>query len=321
MLSFVVRSSGLNPEEIWKSVDPLFYALAFCLFGFGFVLAAYRWYRLLRSIEVFMSFATVLRLAFIGQFFNLFIPGGVGGDLIKMVYLRRDSGERYPEAVLSVLLDRVLGLLGLLLLALGAALFNLGFFDSGGQEMKAIRVLIVFAGLIGASASLGFILWPHLSFLRAGQQRLVQHLSPGLAGLLAKVGQALSLVRSRPSLLFQLLFLAILGHFLAGATVFCAAKGVSGTEVLSFLECLLSTQLANLVAAVPLTPGGIGGRDLTLAYLLKHSGATEAPTSVIPLVVTSLLIIWSSFGGLAVLWERKSGKQDSLPGGMSSEGQ
>ena len=210
--------------------------------------------------------------------------------------------------MLSVLLDRIFGLLGLLLLALGAVALNPGIFQDSGPEMQAIRIVITLAGFMGVLASVGFLVWPYLGLLGKSVERVLEKLPPRFQTILEKVGEALALVRSSPFLVIKLLCLSVFGHLFGSLTVLVVAIGIAGAESVSFLECLLSTQLANLVAAVPLTPGGIGGRDLTLAYLLKLSGGSESAANIIPLVITSFLIAWSSLGGLALLWEKKQNK-------------
>ena len=66
------------------------------------------------------------KLAFIGLFFNNIIPGMTGGDLVKAIMVARDHPEQQPAAILSVIIDRIIGLLGLVLVAVGALLFQTG---------------------------------------------------------------------------------------------------------------------------------------------------------------------------------------------------
>lgn len=301
-------STGLDIRKVWETVDRRFLVAAFCCYGCSFLLAAYRWYLLLHHIKVRLALAVVLRLALIGQFFNLFIPGGVGGDLIKMVYLRKESKERFPEAVLTVLLDRVLGLAGLLLLALVAVAFNPMILNHSAPEMRAILAVLSLAGVCGLLGALAFFLWPYLGRFSGGLVGMVEKLPVRLKSILERVLAAVSLIRSSPPMVALLLLLASLGHLVSTVAVFFIGLGVGGAKAVTFQAYLLATQLSNLVAAVPLTPGGLGGRDLTLSFLLHLSGASDQARGAIPLVVTALLISWSALGGLALLWERRAGE-------------
>lgn len=301
----MITSSGLDLWEIWRTVDRWYLWLGFVVYGAGIMVASFRWYLLLRHIRVPLSFPIVIRLTLIGQFFNLFVPGGVGGDLIKMVYLKKEAGNRVPEAVLSVLLDRVLGLGGLLLLGLFAVALNPSMLLHSSSEMQAILVVVALAGLAGLVGTLLFLFWPYLGGLVAKVPSLMERIPQKLTAILARVGDSFSLVRASPSMVGLFLLLAMAGHLLATFGVIAVGAGVGGVEGLTFQEFLLATQLSNLVGAVPLTPGGLGGRDFALAFLLQMSGATEEAKGAIPIVVTGLMISWSCLGGLALLWEKR----------------
>src|SRR5690606_19748337 len=83
----------------------------------GSLLAIYRWTLLLRAAGVETGVWRAVSLTFIGLFFNTVMPGLTGGDLVKAVYIARDHRKKKTEAILTVLLDRVLGIAGLALVA------------------------------------------------------------------------------------------------------------------------------------------------------------------------------------------------------------
>lgn len=308
LVAWVVRRSGIDPAQVLSSVDRGLYLAAFTVYGVGFLTASWRWYLLLQHIRVRLAFLTVLRLALIGLFFNLFVPGGVGGDLIKMVYLKKESGDRYPQALLTVLLDRLLGLAGLLMLAVLALAMNGGMIAASSSEMRHIMSVVGIASGGGLICGLLFLAWPWIARLAGSAgQRLAHKLPPSLVSIASKIAEALDLLRAAPGKLFGLLLLSTVGHLTATVGVYLVSRGIGGGGELTFFECLLATQLANLVAAVPLTPGGLGGRDLVMSLLLRSAGASPALAGSVPVLVSVLLISWSLVGGLALLWERGSG--------------
>src|SRR5207248_8333201 len=75
-----------------------------------------RWFILVRVIEPRFTLRAALLLGFIGNVFNLVIPGAVGGDLIKAAYLVRMHIKK-TQAIASMVIDRIVGLLGLFILA------------------------------------------------------------------------------------------------------------------------------------------------------------------------------------------------------------
>ncbi|MCX7934416.1 MAG: flippase-like domain-containing protein [Planctomycetota bacterium] len=80
--------------------------------------ARYRW--LVRAVAIELGYGDSIRIGFIGAFFNTFLLGSVGGDVVRMAYVIRETGKR-AAAVASVAMDRLIGLLGVICLA-GAAL-------------------------------------------------------------------------------------------------------------------------------------------------------------------------------------------------------
>src|SRR5205807_3316125 len=87
---------------------------------FGYVLvevfAAFRWQILLRVQKIRLSFPRVAGLFFIGMFFNQFLPGGTGGDIIKSYLLLKETPDKKAGALLAVLFDRLIGLLALVVI-------------------------------------------------------------------------------------------------------------------------------------------------------------------------------------------------------------
>ena len=140
-----------------------------------------------------------------------------------------------------------------------------------------------------------------------------------MQGIAERVVSAFSLLRSSPLKVGLLLLFAMGGHLFATLSVCFLGLGYGGVATVDFEQFLLVTQMSNLVAAVPLTPGGLGGRDLIMSFLLGLSGASEKAQGAIPLCVTSILILWSCIGGFALLWEKKAHPDEVDPGDGEGE--
>jgi len=98
----LVRPPGTPPIR----VDLL--ELAFLVYMVGIVGTFLRWYVLVRALDLPFRVRDALRLGFIGNVFNLVIPGAVGGDVIKAAYLCREQARR-TQAVSSMVIDRAVG--------------------------------------------------------------------------------------------------------------------------------------------------------------------------------------------------------------------
>ncbi len=91
-------------------------------------LQIYRWYLLVRALDLPFTVRNAYRLSLVGIFYNTFIPGSVGGDLVKAYFIAHAHPERKTRAVASVIADRALGLFGLILFVavLGSTAWALG---------------------------------------------------------------------------------------------------------------------------------------------------------------------------------------------------
>ena len=304
LMAYVISTSGVDPKAIVESVDLRFLGLALGWYGLGLSLLALRWLLLLHHVNAPLTLRTVLKLTFIGLFFNLFVPGGVGGDLLKMVYLKDESGDRYPEALLTVLLDRILGLSALLILGVTALLWNWPVLKDSTAKVQAILLVVGLASIGGLGLILVFLAWPKLEpFFRSFSgwaDRLPESVSSGLT----RANGALGLLRSSPSKLLLILTTAGLGHVFATFGVMSIARGLGVAALEHFKEFLLATQVSNLIGAIPLTPGGLGGRDLCMSMLLEATGTPAELAGAIPVIVTAILIFWSTCGGPVWIWEK-----------------
>ena len=108
--------------DVLRQADVRYLLAAFLLFVLSLVIRAYRWLVLVRSLDPSVSLARLLRLYFVGQFFNAFLPSSFGGDVVRALELTQDTDT--SAAIGTVLLDRMTGLLVLFVMGLAALPFN-----------------------------------------------------------------------------------------------------------------------------------------------------------------------------------------------------
>lgn len=122
-VSYLVVSGKLDPSNIDIQPGKSIYAfLAFGLIAITCSIAFLRWYILLKSLDVKISFYNSIRIGAIGIFFNTFMFGAFGGDLVKIGYVIKENHRR-AEAVASIFTDRICGLIGLLIVG-GVAIIS-----------------------------------------------------------------------------------------------------------------------------------------------------------------------------------------------------
>lgn len=115
--------SRIGQEQRWNSFVEYFgrmhlwvFASALGIFVLGQAIVGLRWWLLLRTQSIFISFWAAVRLHFLGLFYNNFMPSSVGGDLIRAWYVSKHTDKKF-EAALSVFVDRIIGLLSTLVIA------------------------------------------------------------------------------------------------------------------------------------------------------------------------------------------------------------
>ena len=157
-LTWLLRSGRLDLTDLCFDRQGLPWVAAGALLTLGpFFLSFYRLYWMLRATDCSLPLGSVVRIGFIGSFFNTFTLGSVGGDVVKLGYLANASG-RPAAAFASVLLDRAISLLALLTLGVLALLVGSGHLvgSVGVQGLMLVTLLLLggaaFCGVVGIVA-------------------------------------------------------------------------------------------------------------------------------------------------------------------------
>ena len=132
----------------WRNLDVTLFVLGAACYFVTVLVAGARWWWLLRVNGLQVTLLESLRFTWIGVFFNTVVPGATGGDLIKAIYIMKHCpGQRVP-ALVSVIVDRVLGLASLAIL--GAVSCCSPWIDSANLRSRSGRSS---AGLLCCSQS------------------------------------------------------------------------------------------------------------------------------------------------------------------------
>lgn len=247
---------------------------ALCFFG-GLLLTFLRWFILVRAQELPFTLVDAVRLGFIGQFFNAFLPGSVGGDLVKAGLLAREQSRR-TVAVSTIAVDRVLGLIGLLFLAgIAGGLFwqETGqVTDAAGQ--RPLRWIVLFVWAVCLASLLGgvflFLILPWTARLRERLERL-----PWFGRILAELLHAARMYRDKLPAVGLAFLLAMVGHVGFVMSFYFASLAVP-PPVPALHEQWLIVPVGMVAESVPLTPGNLGVGEFLFGKLYAMLGADPA---------------------------------------------
>lgn len=280
----------------------LIFGACVCL-GFAYIFSGIRWWYLLRVQSIHISLWPVIALTFIGQFFNTFMLGAVGGDFVRALYVARSVPRQKVHATLSILMDRVAGLFVLLVGSVTSIAFQYrALMRTGETRQLSFALILVLIGFVVAGLLLAFFpferapgsvrtLWARVPFrhipelLLTGFRAHRLHLSDTLLGLGAGALLTLTIV--------------LAGVFLGRAI---------GLPV-TLLDMLQILTVAICVTSLPISIGGHGVREAIFVFLFATFGIINAgpgsPGTDAALLFSisffAISSVWSVVGGLLYL--------------------
>jgi hypothetical protein len=259
---------------------------ALLVFLLGIVIRAWRWQVLLHDLCILVSIGRLTAYYLVGALFNVLLPTGFGGDAMRAAQLAAYSG-RPGESVGSVVMDRLLGIVALLIMGAGAIIFGGGSLrPQVGASIGALLIAILSGWwLLRQTWVLGFL-------RRVAPERLSRLLAKPLRGLYAGLegysGSALAKA------------LAI--SFLFNATWV-------GVNMLLGWSLGIRASLGNYLAIVPVVSlslllpsiGGLGVREVTYVGLMGLIGVPAEDATALGLLVYGINMVTALIGGIVFL--------------------
>ncbi|MDB4973042.1 MAG: hypothetical protein JWN48_1383 [Myxococcaceae bacterium] len=293
---FSVVPSG----DVWHMVrsTPLsVWTASLLIFLLGHVISAFKW-RILIGGAAFAA-RRVLVAHFAGLAANLCLPGAAGGDVLRAGMLFHDAEDKTLLAVGS-LADRLLDIVGLLLLALAGWLCLVEQRPGSTRAMIAASLLVLVLGAAGCVA-----LWVAL------HARLPARFEP----LRAKLVTALDSVRRRPRDVLSCLCLSMVvqASFIMVNVWLASTHGLE----IPVAAWFFAWPLAKLVSIAPISLGGLGVREASLAAFAAPFGAPTALTIAVGLLWQSILFASGLLGALLLVLSRRG--RAAQPRGSASE--
>lgn len=263
-----------------------------------FPLQAARWWLLMRCRGMEVPFARAMRLTMVGLFFNFCMPGMTGGDVVKAYYAAKGSGLR-GVAVVSVIFDRVAGLLGLIMLAgiAGIVLLAQGGLDPGVQTLVQTVTVLIWAGFF----SVLFMAYLYFSLKvrrLIGFQRLMDRMGPD--NILVRIDDAAAAYRDHKRLILVTVLMSLPVHLCQAMATTCAGWALGMTLSAGLMLTVLPVLF--LAGSVPLTYQGLGVMEALAVAMLLPSAHADANQLVSMLVMIRLfLIIYALVGAVLML--------------------
>ncbi|MCH2183125.1 MAG: flippase-like domain-containing protein [Mariniblastus sp.] len=295
----------LSLEQLhWGSMG---LALLFCLAAH--VVSYLRWRIMVRALDIPFTAFDAIRIGFIGSFFNLFAFGMVGGDSLRAYYVTRQVKHRVPEAISSVVADRLIGMMTMFSFASVAFLIvDLTAIpgEANANQMTALIAAcrtIVVVTIVGYVILLTLLLIPQVT-RTAAYQRVTG--VPRIGPVINRFANVLLAYRRKlPTIGFCFLLSSVCVVCFASSIYFVAQAITHNHPTLA--EHFIITPIAMTANAIPL-PGGIGGMELALdfLYLAFTPDSSSQRGIVIAFAFRLVLLVTSAIGAIAWFMNRQT---------------
>lgn len=284
ILVYLAKSGQINLSSLIR----LFHAWPITAAAVGFLLLdiifmSIRACLLFRNARLALSLGNSLQLNLIGFLFSTFLPGAAGGDIAKLAYATRENHGRRAEVATVLVLDRLAGILSLVLLPVLFAPFFTGLLRS----VPVLRRLLYMDALLAALMLAGTAIVMFFGPARAWVATLLRRW-PGIQRLALRVMDAVAVHGKFRGTLLCALALSILANL---ALIVVTAMGLYAVNPAAVsMKLTLIAPIGHLVNSLPLTPGGIGVGESAFDVLFKLAGMSGGAETLLCVRVWNILI-------------------------------
>jgi uncharacterized protein (TIRG00374 family) len=280
-------------RNLVKQADVRLLLAAWAVLVVPFLVTAWRWQKLMMPQGIRLPYGKCLALTFVGQFYSTFLPGITGGDLVKIIYTSRVIGSKTKSTV-TILLDRVIGLVALMVIAGVSAAVQAG----GNTTMRNVALLIGAALLSLALGSVAY--FSHRLRRISGLQALLNHRS--MPEFVRRADEVLHAYRGAWRILASAFGASLIAQITLPLSAWLAGMAF-GMNLAHLGDYLAYTPLATLAASVPLSPpAGFGVIEWVMFHFFHDKGlATVSQAFALAQAIRFLPILWNMCGAYWVV--------------------
>ncbi|PYK41937.1 MAG: hypothetical protein DME60_00835, partial [Verrucomicrobia bacterium] len=255
-----------NAQYRWVVIGILAY-------GIVEISAAIRWHVLLKVQKIHLTLPRLSGLFLIGMFYNQFLPGGTGGDIIKSYFLLKETPDKKAGALLAVVFDRLIGLVALVAITGTLIALRYDFLSQTTETRQLLWFLLFLLGssilfLLSTFVISGFNLFHWLPEKFPGREKLIE------------ISAAYHLYAHHWRATLVAFGVSIVAHLATFATFLCAAYALGAAVPL--LDFFAVMPVERTISALPISFAGIGLREKILQIMLNGlCGVPEAKAILI----------------------------------------
>jgi uncharacterized protein (TIRG00374 family) len=302
---------ALGPNQLaakLREVELSAFLLSFSLVGVSIFLGILRWQMVLSIQGLPLSLGRAGVISMVAQFFNSFLLGSSGGDLMRAYYAARETHHKKTEAVVTVAVDRLIGLFSMLLFACLMMPANLSIIrENSGMTVVAL-VILTMSLCCGVAVIVAF--WGGVSRGMPRAREWLRRLPKG--DMLEKSIDACRWFGKSPGFLVRVMIISMSLNLVCVWQIQALAWGLH-MEIPSAVLYLVVPMII-CISALPLTPSGLGIRENLYVHMLAVPplliDATKALS--LSLLAYSVFLSWSLIGGIVYLCIREKEHLDEV---------
>jgi len=311
LLQLIVTAAGLwyvfhdphKREQIalaLKQADRSWLLLGWLCYSAVELLATVRWQLLLRIQGITLGWLRALAIVMMGLFFNMFLPGLVGGDAVRLYLVFKCAPGKKAPATLSVAMDRILGMLAILFLTVLSVALRFHWLSRSNSTLHIVYLVLGLLGVgcVGVALLFGAV---GLGFSHALPKRMP------LRSVIIESAKALEVYGAHLHVMGIAFAITIVSHIAYYMSFYCATEALHGPRTpLSAIDVLSVMPLVNTISALPISFGGVGVRETLFQTLLGNLANVPAPIAAVSASVGfAIQASWGLLGAVAFLLSQK----------------
>jgi len=279
-------------RNLIRTANPWLFVASWSLLCIPFFVSAWRWRKLMQPQGINLPFSKCLALTFVGQFYSTFLPGITGGDLVKIIYTSRVVGSK-TKATVTILLDRVIGLIALVVIAGIAAACQVR------NNPMMWWVLLGIVAALGTLVLMSTVYFSHRLRSITGLEKVLNHSST--PAFIRKADDVLHAYRGSWRVLAQAFFASLITQIVMPISAYLAGRALGIHAHPGYYMAYVP--LAILAASVPITPPqGFGVTEYVLFKLFAGTGiSTASQAFALAQAIRFLPILWNLVGAYWVV--------------------
>ena len=255
------------------------------------IAAAFRWHVLLKVQGIHLSFWRLSGLFLIGMFYNQFLPGGTGGDIIKSYFLLKETPDKKAGALLAVVFDRFIGLVALVMITGTLISLRFDFLSQTAETRRLLWLLLVLLGgsilaLLSTFVITGFNLFHSLPKKFPGREKLIE------------ISAAYHLYARQWRATLVAFGASVVAHLATFSIFLCAAYALGAAVPLVNFFAVMPVE--RTISALPISFAGIGLREKVLQIMLNGLCGVPEATAILIGSLSFLIILICCLPGAIV---------------------